>query len=64
MCLAVVPIHSAIAINCDSILYMLLYTCHYFHLYNYSHIVLLKLISQINIIGIIASITKAILDSF
>jgi hypothetical protein len=63
MCLAVVPIYGAIIIDCDSILYVL-YAHRRFHLYNYLHIALLKLISQINIIGIVASITKAISDSF
>jgi hypothetical protein len=63
MCLAVVPIHGAIVIDYDSILYVL-YAHRRFHLYNYSYITLLKLISQINIISIVASITKAISDSF
>ena len=61
--LVVVLIYSAVVIDCDLILYVLLYTHRRFYLYNYSYIVLLKLISQINIIGIVAFIIKAISDS-
>jgi hypothetical protein len=64
MCLIIVLIYSTIIINYNLILYILLYTHRHFYLYNYLYIELLKSISQINIINIIISITKAISDSF